>query len=129
MPLLAPEDIYIYIEPPVKTTGDDDDVEEDPNEKYEQMEESTLPEGFDAGEGEAWVGKLIVGPVPDPVPQTDDTQQPGGSGSESTAPQQPGASESESTATRQPGGWGSESTAPQQPGGSESESTACSATR
>ncbi|KAK4549848.1 hypothetical protein LTR36_005149 [Oleoguttula mirabilis] len=50
----------VSIEAPAQLENDAEDVEEDPGETLEQMEGSTVPEGFDAGEGEAWAGKLIT---------------------------------------------------------------------
>ena len=59
-----------YVQEPAKLVGNDDDVEESPDEDYEQMQGSTLPTGFDAG-GEPWTGKLIT----DETPPTDSAAQ------------------------------------------------------
>ena len=60
-----------YVQETAKLVGNDDDVEESPDEDYEQMQGSTLPTGFDAGHGESWTGKLIS----DETPQTDQAAQ------------------------------------------------------
>jgi hypothetical protein len=122
----------VYIEPPAKLVGGDDDVEEAPNESFEQMEESTLPEGFDAGSGEAWTGKLIseatlaadpelaeVRPDTDqqqtnPETQTDNTQQPTNPETQADNTQQPTNPETQADNTQQQDGSASQSTAPEQ---------------
>ncbi|KAK5444253.1 hypothetical protein LTS15_010368 [Exophiala xenobiotica] len=131
-----------YIEPPAKLVGGDDDVEEAPNEKYDQMEASTLPEGFDAGSGEKWTGKLISEVTlmadpeleeerPDaddqptnPGTQTDNTQQSTNPGSQIDNTQQPTNPGSQTDNTQQQDGSTSQSTAPVQQDVSASQPTA-----
>jgi len=102
-----------YVEAPAQVTGGDDDVEESPSEDYDQMEGSTLPTGFDAGDGEAWQGKLISDATqqPDPGTQTD-TAQPSNPGTQTDTaqPSNPGTQ----TDTAQPSNPGTQTDTAQQ---------------
>jgi len=78
-----------FVQETAKLVDNDDDVEESPNEDYEQMQGSTVPPGFDAGDGEPWTGKLISDETPqvDSAAQIDTTQTGTAQQSTDSAPQ------------------------------------------
>lgn len=99
------------VQPPAGVIDTPDDVEADPNEDYEQMQGSTLPSGFDAGQGEEWVGKLLPDsglvsdpPGPevissaDPGTQTNPTSQPDPSTEANPIPQPDSAAQQDASA-------------------------------